>query len=196
MSFLIYYETFLLLIPLLSAKVAAGLQEQSDSERESMIDKAIFKWGWAPRDVIQYLQGKDRALEGALGKALSSLTSSRLFNRLQHGDYDNDDMLSHVIVSSYQSSAMDPELPVLDLRSPYIAHRVQRRLDILRQDELSRFIRHCRAHRESILLAGWAFENLIIDILSNVGREDVLSPPIPGTCVAPSTWSTTISLNT
>ncbi|KAF9496803.1 hypothetical protein BDN71DRAFT_1495097 [Pleurotus eryngii] len=175
------------------AKVVAGLRERSVSERDSMIDKAIFKWGWAPRDIIQYLQGKDRALEAALGKALSSLTSSRLFDRLQH---DYDDMLSHVIVSSYQSSAMDPELPVLDLKSPYIAHRVQRRLDILHRDELSRFIRLCRAHRESILLAGWAFENLIIDILSDVRREGVLSAPIPGTCVSPSTWSSTVSLNT
>ncbi|KAF9499280.1 hypothetical protein BDN71DRAFT_1586992 [Pleurotus eryngii] len=173
-----------------AVKLIIGLPERSDIEQESLVDKAISKWGWAPRDVKKYLQGEDDELEAALRRALFSLTSSQLLDRLQYSG-DSDDKVSYVIVSQYKSSTTASD--VLDLKSLYIAHRVQQRLDILNRDETFKFIKHCRAHRESTTLAGWAFENLVINILCNIGHKDDLSAPTPATLVSPSTWSLTTS---
>ncbi|KAF4596507.1 hypothetical protein EYR38_007894 [Pleurotus pulmonarius] len=172
--------------------LAAGLPGQFDSEREVSIDKAIYKWGWAPRDIIWYLRNKDRALEGALGRALSSLTSSRLFDQIQDQEGDGHDML---VVSTYQSSSRDPETAVSDLKSSYIARRVRQRLDTSTQHEISKFTSHCRAHRESALMAEWLFDNLVVDILSSGGREDVLSVPISAIRVSPSTCLEDVTLD-
>ncbi|KAF4566102.1 hypothetical protein EYR36_011517 [Pleurotus pulmonarius] len=174
-----------------AVKLSIGLSEQSDIERESLVDKAISKWGWAPRDVRKYLQGEDAELEAALGMALCSLTSSQLFDRLHDREGDSDGQLSHVIVSQYKSSKT--ENAVLDLKSLYIAYRVQQQLDILHRDDAFKFIKYCRAHPESTALAAWAFEDLVIDILSNISHKDDLSAPTPATLVSPSTWSTTTS---
>ncbi|KAF9497909.1 hypothetical protein BDN71DRAFT_1494344 [Pleurotus eryngii] len=138
-------------------KLASELPNLSDSERESLIDKAISRWGWAPRDIITYLCGEEDKLETALANALFSLTSSRLLDRIHDREGDSDDKLSHVIVSTYKSSTTNKV--VLDLKSQYIAYCAQQQLDFLHRDEALRFITYCRAHRESSALAGWAFEN-------------------------------------
>ncbi|KAF9491434.1 hypothetical protein BDN71DRAFT_1510348 [Pleurotus eryngii] len=172
-------------------KLANGLPKLSDSERESLIDKAISRWGWAPRDIITYLCGEEDKLETALANALFSLTSSRLLDRIHDREGDSHDKLSHVIVSTYKSSTTNKV--VLDLKSQYIAYCAQQQLDFLHRDEALRFITYCRAHRESSALAGWAFENYVIDTLSNTSNKDDLSATIPATPVSSSSWSARIS---
>ncbi|KAF4586213.1 hypothetical protein EYR38_010487 [Pleurotus pulmonarius] len=103
-------------------------------------------------------------------------------------------MLSHVVLCTYQSSAMDPETTVVDLNSPCIAHRVQQQLGILRRDELSTFPHYRRAHTESTALAGWVFANMVIHRSSTV--VNALSAPLPAISVSPSTWSSTICSGT
>ncbi|KAG5220972.1 hypothetical protein IMY05_C4489000100 [Salix suchowensis] len=172
-----------------TVKLAARLPEQSDSERDLSINKAVSKWGWAPRDIIKYLQGQDKELEDDLTDALGALTSSQLFLRLKDRQGNSYNELSHILISSYASasyaSATMEDTIVLDFKSLYIAHRVRQQLDILHRDDTLRFIGHCREHRESTALAGWAFENFVLEALTNSDHNDDLFTPIPA---APSPY--------
>ncbi|KAF9488750.1 hypothetical protein BDN71DRAFT_409947 [Pleurotus eryngii] len=177
-----------------AVKLAIGLPERSDIEQESLVDKAISKWGWAPRDIIKYLQGQDKELENNLTDALGALTSSQLFLRLKDRQGNSNNELSHILISSYASAIME-DTTVLDFKSLYIAHRVRQQLDILHRDDTLRFIGHCREHRESTALAGWAFENFVLEALTNAGHNDDLFTPIPAALspLSPSSWSSTVS---
>ncbi|KAF9490254.1 hypothetical protein BDN71DRAFT_1454553 [Pleurotus eryngii] len=182
-----------------AVKLAARLPEQSDSERDLSINKAVSKWGWAPRDIIKYLQGQDKELEDDLTDALGALTSSQLFLRLKDRQGNSYNELSHILISSYASasyaSATMEDTIVLDFKSLYIAHRVRQQLDILHRDDTLRFIGHCREHRESTALAGWAFENFVLEALTNSDHNDDLFTPIPAapSPLSSSSWSSTVS---
>ncbi|KAF9488798.1 hypothetical protein BDN71DRAFT_1456902 [Pleurotus eryngii] len=177
-----------------AVKLAARLPEQSDSERDLSINKAVSKWGWAPRDVIKYLQGQDKELEDDLTDTLGTLTSSQLFLRLKDPRGRSENKLSHILTSTYASAIME-DTTVLDFKSLYIAHRVRQQLDILHRDDTLKFIGHCCEHTESTALAGWAFENFVLEALTNADHNDDLFTPIPAapSPLSSSTWSSTVS---
>ncbi|KAF9493729.1 hypothetical protein BDN71DRAFT_1449988 [Pleurotus eryngii] len=177
-----------------AVKLAIEVPMQSDHERDFSINKAVSKWGWAPRDIIKYLQGQDKELEDDLTDALGTLTSSQLFLRLKDPRGNSKNELSHILTSTYASATME-DTTVLDFKSLYIAHRVRQQLDILHRDDTLKFIGHYREHTESTALAGWVFENFVIEALTDAGHNDDLFTPIPAALspLSSSTWSSTVS---
>ncbi|KDQ23684.1 hypothetical protein PLEOSDRAFT_1086153 [Pleurotus ostreatus PC15] len=155
-------------------------------ELEASADKMIAKWGWAPRDIAGAIEEEEQ-LENALTEALKRLKTSsqllELFERITTSD--SSDEFSHSIISLYQSLSGKP---VVNFKSVYIRYRVQSRLGGIHREEALQLIRLCQSYRESSSLAGWAFENLVFDVLCSPGNEGDLFPPRPASASG-TTWS-------
>ncbi|KAF7421214.1 hypothetical protein PC9H_011735 [Pleurotus ostreatus] len=162
------------------------LPQRPLDELEASADKMIAKWGWAPRDIAAAIEDEEQ-LENALTEALKHLkTSSQLLELFERTTTsDTSDEFSHPIISLYHSVAGKP---VVDFKSVYIRYRVQSKLGGVHREEALQLIRLCQPYRESSSLAGWAFENLVFDVLCSPGNEGDLFPPRPAPASG-TTWS-------
>ncbi|KAL4262079.1 Crinkler effector [Pleurotus pulmonarius] len=144
----------------------------------TMVDKAIAKWGWAPRDITVALT-EEKELEAALIEALDDLdTPARLLELFRNSaTSDSGGDLAHSITSLYQSPSSRER--VIDFKSPYIRYRVQERVGVVHRDEALQFIAFSRRQGDSGsgLLGGWAFENLVFDNLCSATNPGDLFPP-------------------
>ncbi|KAF4571653.1 hypothetical protein EYR36_008996 [Pleurotus pulmonarius] len=144
----------------------------------ALVDKAIAKWGWAPRDITTALT-EEKELEAALTEALDDLeTPAQLLKLFRHpptSDPQSD--LAHSLTSLYQSPSSGER--VIDFKSPYIRYRVQERVGVVHRDEALQFVAFSLRQGDSGsgLLAGWAFENLVFaNLCSATHPGDLFSP--------------------
>ncbi|KAF4574828.1 hypothetical protein EYR36_006178 [Pleurotus pulmonarius] len=159
-----------------------------DGELRARLDKAILKWGSAPRDLTLALTNEQK-LEQQLTAALSAVRSSSQLLIQFHDAAVNDSGVPCIITSVYGSCAKE-NVPIVDFKSPYICHRVQQSFDdVPREVGVQAIHRHCQENNQGRLLLGWAFDRLVINTICGSRPNLDTYPPIPAVCTSSSDWS-------